>query len=251
MVEVLLRRGRRAEADRPTAAVEYAEMGWPVCRGAVPRTDSGRLRPSLAPWGQPRGTGRACSCDRVGCPAPGAHPISPAWQIEASSDPAEVARWWRERPDASIILVTGRLFDVLDVPAQAGMLALERMGRSPAATGPVALTADDRALFFATTRGAPADEHEWWSCHLDCEPDSFAPVAGLRWHCRSSYVVAPVRAGRGPGAHWIRDPRKHGLPDGLRLLEFLADACEEVPRLSRHTMSPACTSAPARLSRVA
>jgi hypothetical protein len=53
-------------------------------------------------------------------------------------------------------------------------------------------------------------------------------VAGLRWHCRDSYVVAPARVGRGPGAHWIRDPREHDLPDCLQLLEYLADACEEV-----------------------
>jgi hypothetical protein len=228
MVEVLLRRGRRGEAGKAADAVEYAEMGWPVCLGAVPRGDSGRLlRPPL-PRAHARPSGRACSCDRVGCPAPGAHPVSPAWQIEASADPAEVARWWRDRPDASIILVTGRVFDVLDVPDGAGAVALRRTRQSPAAMGPVAFTADDRALFFATTRGAPADEDEWWSCHLDCEPDSFAPVAGLRWHCRDSYVVAPARTGRGAGAHWIRDPREHRLPDSLRLLEFLADACEEV-----------------------
>jgi Bifunctional DNA primase/polymerase, N-terminal len=195
----------------------------------VPRGGSGRHRvAALAARGQRRGSGRACSCDRIGCPAPGAHPVSAAWQIEASSNPAEVARWWRDRPEASIILVTGRVFDVLDVPARAGLLALERISRSPA-MGPVALSADDRALFFATTRGAPADEDEWWSCHLDCEPDSFAAVTGLRWHCRDSYVVAPARTGRGPGAHWIQDPRGHSLPDCLRLLEFLADACEEAP----------------------
>ncbi len=229
MVDVMLRRRHRTEAGRLTAAVEYAEMGWPVVPGAVPRDDGSRhhhLRPSLTPRDAVRETGRACSCDRIGCPAPGAHPVSAAWQIEASSDPAEVARWWRERPDASIILVTGRVYDVLDVPAAAGTAALGRMDRSPAGTGPVALTADDRALFFVTTRGAPADEDEWWSCHLDCEPDSFDPVAGLRWHCRDSYVVAPARGARGHAAHWIRDPRVHPLPDGLRLLEFLADACE-------------------------
>jgi len=234
MADVLPRRGRRADAGRlAAAAVEFAEMGWPVCPGAFsPRADSGRyLRsPRAGRAGPHGGTGRACSCDRIGCPAPGAHPVSAAWQIEASSDPAEVGRWWRDRPEATIILVTGRAFDVLDVPAGAGLAALERMGPSPAVTGPVALSADDRALFFVATRGAPADEDEWWSCHLDCEPDSFAPVAGLRWHCRDSYVVAPARTGRGPGAHWIRDPRQHGLPDGLRLLEFLADACEEVLR---------------------
>ena len=247
MVEVLLR--RRADAGkRGITAAEFAELGWPLCPGAVTsRTDSARHRmPALVArghsrggggsragghsrgGGQPLASGRACSCDRIGCPAPGAHPVSAAWQIEASCDPAEVSRSWRDRPDASIILVTGRVFDVLDVPAGAGLLALERMSRSPAVMGPVALSADDRALFFVTTRGAPADEDEWWSCHLDCEPDSFAPVAGLRWHCRDSYVVAPARTGRGPGAHWIRDPREHALPDCLRLLEYLADVCEEV-----------------------
>jgi hypothetical protein len=234
MVEVLPRRARRrADAgERAAAAADFAELGWPVCPGAVtPRTEAARHRvPALVARGQPRGSGRACSCDRIGCPAPGAHPISAAWQIEASSDPADAARWWRERPDASIILVTGRVFDVLDVPARAGQLALERISHSPAAMGPVALSADNRALFFASTRGAPADEDEWWSCHLDCEPDSFTPVAGLRWHCRDSYVVAPARTGRRPGAHWIRDPTEYQLPDGLRLLEFLADACEEVLR---------------------
>jgi hypothetical protein len=251
MLEVSLRRARRAEADRLADAVEYAERGWPVCPGAIPRYGASRqaagrqfggrqLRPALAGRGAPRGgeqgkvrdTGRACSCDRIGCPAPGAHPVSAAWQIEASSEPAEVSKWWRERPEAHIIRVTGRVFDVLDVPAAAGLLALGRMDHQhPAITGPVALNANDRAFFFVTTRGAPADEYEWWSCHLDCEPDdSFAPVAGLRWHCRDSYVVAPARGGRGPAPQWIRDPREHPLPDGLRLLEFLADACEEVLR---------------------
>src|SRR5215469_2729713 len=177
MVEVALRRARRTEAGRLAAAVEYAEMGWPVCPGAVPRDGGSRLKRSSLLRSVARDTRRACSCDRIGCPAPGAHPVSAAWQIEASSDTGEVARCWRERPEANIILVTGRVFDVLDVPAAAGTVALERMDRSPAATGPVALTADDRAFFFVTTRGAPADEDEWWSCHLDCEPDSFAPAA--------------------------------------------------------------------------
>ena len=233
MVEVLPRRARRrADAGgRAAAPADFAELGWPVCPGAVtPRMGATRHRvPALVARSQLRGSGRACSCDRIGCPAPGAHPISAAWQIEASCDPAEVSRWWRDRPEASIILVTGRVFDVLDVPARAGSLALERMA-AKAVMGPVALSADNRALFFAATRGAPADEDEWWSCHLDCEPDSFAPVTGLRWHCRDSYVVAPARTGRRPGAHWIRDPREHALPDCLRLLEYLADACEEVLR---------------------
>ena len=124
-----------------------------------------------------------------------------------------------------MILVTGRVFDVLDVPVAAGSAALGQMEAAGAAVGPVAVVGQDRMLFFVVTRGSPADEDEWWSCGLDCEPESV--VQGLRWHCRDSYVLAPPsrdgparpRAGSGP-------PHEHPLPDALRLLEYLVDACE-------------------------
>ena len=84
-----------------------------------------------------------------------------------------------------------------------------------------------RALFFVGTRGAPADEDEWWPSQLDREPDDIAPVAGMRWHCRDSYVLAPPsRYGTGQDVRWVRPPVR-ALPDALRLLEYLVDACEE------------------------
>ena len=211
-------RGRRRRAGERTAvaAVRYAALGWPVCTGAYP------------PGKRSGGPVRACSCDRVGCPAPGAHPMSPAWQIQASDNPDQVARAWQAAPDANVILVTGRVFDVLDVPAQVGTAALARMERAGVRPGPVAISGD-RAHFYVATRGAPADEDEWWSCHLDSEPEIMADVAGLRWHTRDSYVLAPPsRHGSGPPARWVRDPAGSPLPDGLRLLEVLADVCEEV-----------------------
>jgi len=131
-------------------------------------------------------------------------------------------------PEANVILATGRVFDVLDVPAAVGLTALSRMERSGLEPGPVAVTGN-RAHFYIRSRGAPADESEWWSCHLDCEPEEIADVAGLRWHCRDSYVVAPPsRTGSGVLTRWLRDPASHQLPDGVRLLEVLADVCEEV-----------------------
>ena len=222
MADTVLRRGRRRSVERlAAAATGYAAMGWPVCAGAHPPG-----RPQRGAGG-----GRACSCDRVGCPAPGAHPMSPAWQVEASTDPATVWSWWLARPDAGIILVTGRVFDVLDVPAAVGTSALRLMAAAGVRAGPVALSAGDRALFFVRTRGAPADEHEWWSCHLDSEPETVTQVSGLRWHCRDSYVLAPPSGYGGAGtARWLHRPDAHPLPDGLRLLEFLADACEGAAR---------------------
>jgi hypothetical protein len=222
MVDVVRRRsahsrGRTAEQHQPFGLVakHYASMGWPVCTGAHPyRGKRGSIE-----------TGRACSCDRVGCPAPGAHPVSPAWQMQATVDLNVIGDWWETRPEANVVLVTGRVFDVLDVPAAAGSAALERMTAAGAAVGPVAGLAEDRMLFFVLTRGSPADEDEWWSCGLDCEPESVSP--GLRWHCRDSYVLAPPSVyGGGLTARWLRSPREHPLPDALRLLEYLADALE-------------------------
>ncbi|SRR6266568_6993352 len=219
MVDVMRRRGRGRAAERhqPLGAVaaQYASMGWPVCAGAHSYRGT---RAAMEP-------GRACSCDRVGCPAPGAHPVSPAWQMQASVDLSVIQNWWETRPEANVILVTGRVFDVLDVPVAAGSAALAQMEAAGAAVGPVAVLGQDRMLFFVITRGSPADEDEWWSCGLDSEPESV--VVGLRWHCRDSYVLAPPsRSADGLAARWLRPPRERPLPDALRLLEYLVDACE-------------------------
>ena len=222
MVDTMLRRGRRRAAGRQAAAAaSYAAMGWPVCAGAYP--------PPRAPRGSD--AVRGCSCDRMGCPAPGAHPVSAAWQVEATADPVAVDATWAARPDANVILVTGRVFDVLDVPARLGATALNLMARAGVRPGPVALSAGDRALFFVLTRGAPQDEQEWWSCHLDNAPEELSEVSALRWHTRDSYVIAPPSRLPGAGAaRWLREPASHPLPDGVRLLEVLADACEGVPQ---------------------
>lgn len=224
MVDVMRRRGRgragrgrAAERHEPlgAAAARYASMGWPVCAGAHPYRGT---RAAIEP-------GRACSCDRVGCPAPGAHPVSPAWQMQATVDLETIQSWWETRPEANVILVTGRVFDVLDVPAAAGVAALGQMEAAGVAAGPVAVLGSDRMLFFVVTRGSPADEDEWWSCGLDSEPESV--VQGLRWHCRDSYVLAPPSLlGDGLAGRWLRPPWERPLPDALRLLEYLVDACE-------------------------
>ncbi|HEV7930994.1 MAG TPA: bifunctional DNA primase/polymerase [Actinomadura sp.] len=205
-------RRQRGRDRMAVAARDYAALGWACIPGAHPLT---------------RGD-RACSCDRVGCPDPGAHPVSAAWGLEAGMDPAVLTRWWNERPQANIILPTGRVFDVFDIPAAAGAMALDRIRRTGVPVGPVAASGDERHLFFVATRGAPQDEDEWWSCHLDCSPENVAETPGMRWHCRDSYVVAPPSVLPQGEVTWIRPPDDSPLPDPLRLLEVLADSCEQV-----------------------
>ena len=170
--------------------------------------------------------GYRCSCDRVGCPAPARHPVSFAWQTQATTDPEQIARWLARDPQANFVTATGRTHDVLDVPEEAGRIALERLLELDA-VGPVA-AGDGRYLFFTATRGTPEDEDEWWPCELDSHPDTLEEHPGLRWHCRGSYVLLPPSALPDDTAvRWVHGP-EHPLPDPLRVLDVLTDACTTV-----------------------
>lgn len=182
----------------------------------------------LAPAAHPSGVSAfRCSCDRVGCPTPGMHPVSFAWQTEATADPQMVDQWLRTLPLANFVTATGSNHDVLDVPAEAGRAALDRVAAQGAPVGPVASYGEERLLFFTATRGTPADEDEWWPCELDCHPETVDEHPGLRWHCRGSYVLLPPS--RLPSGHVVGWLPGHGperpLPDPLPLLEILTDAC--------------------------
>ncbi|MFF4228107.1 bifunctional DNA primase/polymerase [Streptomyces sp. NPDC001820] len=166
-----------------------------------------------------------CSCERMGCPTPGRHPVSFAWQTQSTTDPAQIERWAEGQPEANFITATGMVHDVLDVPLEAGRSALARLLERGIEVGPVAESGADRMLFFTATRGTPEDEDEWWPCELDCHPETMDEHPGLRWHCRGSYVLVPPA--RLPGelaVAWVRGP-EHPLPDPLTLLETLTDAC--------------------------
>jgi hypothetical protein len=146
--------------------------------------------------------------------------------VQATTDTTLLTRWWERDPEANVILPTGRVFDVFDVPQAAGYQALTTMEQSGPPTGPVAAQGD-RVLFFVATRGAPEDEDEWWSCRLDCHPETIDDTPGLRWHCRDSYVLAPPSAlVTGALVSWLRPPTGLPLPDPVRVLEHLADALD-------------------------
>ncbi|WP_037906413.1 bifunctional DNA primase/polymerase [Actinacidiphila yeochonensis] len=181
----------------------------------------------VAPAAHPDGFG--CSCERIGCPIPGLHPISPAWQTQASTDPQRVEDWLRVHPMANVVAATGEHVDVLDVPVEAGLVALERLSADAATLGPVAALGEERMLFFTETRGTPADEDEWWPCELDSHPETAEERPGIRWHCRGSYVLLPpARLPSGDIVRWLPDLGPDlPLPDPLPVLDILTDACAQ------------------------
>ncbi len=182
----------------------------------------------VAPAAHPEGFG--CSCDRIGCPIPGLHPVSLAWQTQASTDPQRVDQWLRTQPLANFVTATGRDHDVLDVPAEAGRLALERLtvdtatrrARSPrgARTGccssprraarPSTRTSGGRASWTATPR-----------------PPTSTPVSG---GTAAAATCCCRRPGCPPGTAWSGSPDLGPdlpLPDPLPVLDILTDACAQ------------------------
>lgn len=205
--------GIRRRRDEPDALAAFVARGFAVVPAAAPR-------------------GPACSCSRVGCPSPGRHPLSYGWRTEASADPAQLERWRTRMPGGNFASPTGTTHDVLDVPASAGELALAALLAATEPVGPVAQCADgDRYLFFTLPRARVTDPDgleadEWWPCELDAHPDADLGGPGVRWHTRGSYVlVPPARSMTGGRARWVHGDQA-ALPDPVRLLGALADACE-------------------------
>ncbi|MBM9505349.1 bifunctional DNA primase/polymerase [Actinacidiphila acididurans] len=221
---------RPTRPPRSSRSARSARGGLPAGpapeRDEMTRAAAGAGYP-VAPAAHPDGFG--CSCDRVGCPIPGLHPISPAWQTQATTDPQKIDHWLRTNPLANFVTATGAEHDVLDVPADAGRLALERLTADAATLGPVAALGEERLLFFTLTR-ATADEDEWWPCALDSNPETPDEHPGIRWHTRGSYVLLPPsRMLDGTGVTWLDGLGPDlPLPDPLPVLDILADACAQV-----------------------
>ncbi|MFJ9342789.1 bifunctional DNA primase/polymerase [Streptomyces sp. NPDC101733] len=169
------------------------------------------------------GDGReTCSCGAADCTAPGAHPTVKEWASLASGSAVGVRRNWARHPQASILLPTGRTFDVLDVPDSAGFLALARLERHQRTLGPVALTPDHRMLFFvlpgAGVKMADLVRKSGWS----------PSMIDLAARGEGEFVPAPPTryGGRGP-VQWARKPTpaNRWLPDTEELIDALAYAC--------------------------
>ncbi|MFI8433802.1 bifunctional DNA primase/polymerase [Streptomyces sp. NPDC079020] len=190
------------------AAVRYAEeRHWDVFPGTWLEAVDGRNR---------------CSCGDDGCAAPGAHAPRPDWAGQATGSAAAARRMWSKHPKASVLLPTGRTFDVIEVPESAGFLALARMERMDLTLGPVTCTPDRRMMFFVL-------------------PGAAAKVSGLvrtlGWNAESidltgigegHYVAGPPTRVGGRGAvQWAcrPTPANRWLPDAEELISPLAYAC--------------------------
>jgi hypothetical protein len=97
------------------AALAYAARGIPVYPAHWPRPIMGGAR-------------LGCSCPRgPECDRPAKHPLVRHGVNDATTNQAQLKRWWQRWPDANIGLATGVVFDALDVDGPAGVAALSQL----------------------------------------------------------------------------------------------------------------------------
>jgi hypothetical protein len=178
------------------AALGYASHGWAVTPGAPL-------------------TGHRFDCGRPGCPIMTCHPALDSWSDAASLDPDRIMSWWGRRAH-SVLLITGEMFDALEVPAALGLRALGAARlRGPDmadARGPVAVTADGQWLFLVRP-GTP----------LRAELEHRLDVVR---HGRGSWIpAAPTRTPEGP-VRWASPPAETQwrLPVAEVVQEVLVEA---------------------------
>ncbi|WP_328638340.1 hypothetical protein [Streptomyces canus] len=176
--------------DPATAARAYLSLEWPVALGH-------RHRPK-----------QGCTCERPGCPLPGAHPVAGAERLDAESLP----RALETAPGAGLIAFTER-FDAVLVPRQVGMAAMVLLDREKPVTCLIS-GSDVYALLVLPSTGRYA---------------AVDPKVEVRTGEEGWIALPPSRGVRWDTSPWIEgttEPRK--LIHGSEIRHQLADCFQVV-----------------------
>ncbi len=177
------------------AAYRYARHGWPVLPGAY--LDADRFR-----------------CGPI-CPTVACHPALDQWLGAGSHRQTDIDDWWSAQP-FSVLLTTGTVFDVIEVPATVGAAAA---ARTP--PGPIAITPTGRWMFFVAAGETLSPDFD----------DHYDVVA----HSHGSWVPAPPTRTPHGRLHWHTPPTwsQWRLPDPYAVQAVLAAHLRPLGRPTR------------------
>ena len=146
-----------------------------------------------------------CSCGDAECGSPGKHPRTSRGVKNASTDPAQIKRWWNTYPDANVGAATGGGLRVLDVdPRNCGDAALAQLeaerGSLPK-TVTVETGGGGQHLYFRVPKGAtnscgkagPGLDIKGEGGYVVAPPSLHASGGNYRWRERLSDIeIAPL-----------------------------------------------------------
>ncbi|SNR58671.1 Bifunctional DNA primase/polymerase, N-terminal [Actinoplanes regularis] len=126
------------------------------------------------PLHTPSPGGCTCAAGRR-CSSPGKHPRLPHGLHEASTDPAQIRRWWARWPHANIGLATGGVLDVCDIDTPEALRRVLDLLDVVKPPGPLVRTGHGWHLWYASS-GLPS---------------RIGVLPGMDWRGKGGLVVAP------------------------------------------------------------
>jgi hypothetical protein len=165
-----------------------------------------------------------------------------AWLASAGAHPRSTLAYWRERPDAPVVLPCGTAFDVVNAPAVFGRRMLDRLWDQGPGSGPVAVHRGRMLLFAApgTAHRLPSllEWEAWGSRGEEGDGGRTGGVPPLLCHGNGDAVTVPApvggaRLGRST-SRWLvaPDTRRPWLPGPDVLLWAAVRAARETVRIS-------------------
>jgi Bifunctional DNA primase/polymerase, N-terminal len=182
------------------AALGYAARGIPVY-------------PAHWPCPAPDGASPGCSCRHgAACDRPAKHPLVRHGIHDATTDPAQLQRWWQRWPQANLGLATGIIFDALDIDGPAGLAALRQLARTAGLRFPGPLVATGGGGW-----------HHWFTpTGLGNRPPR--SLAHIDWRGIGGCVLAPPSHHiSGERYRWLRQLDQTPLPEVPTALRALLD----------------------------
>jgi Bifunctional DNA primase/polymerase, N-terminal len=188
------------------AALGYAARGIPVYPTHWPRRIPGEA--SLA-----------CSCRRgAACDRPAKHPLVRHGIHDATTDSAQLERWWRRWPQANVGLATGIVFDALDIDGPSGLAALHKLQEAAGLRLPGPLVAT----------GGGGWHH--WFCPTGLGNRPPRDLDHIDWRGLGGCVLAPPsRHSSGGTYRWLRNLDQTPLPEVPAALRDLLDPDHPIP----------------------
>jgi hypothetical protein len=196
------------------AALGYAARGIPVYPVHWPRPIPDQAS--------------VCSCRRgPGCDRPAKHPLVRHGLHDATCDPGQLQDWWQRWPMANVGLVTGVVFDALDIDGPAGLAALGELQQAVGQRLPGPLVATGGGGW-----------HHWFApTGLGNRPPR--GLAHIDWRGRGGCVLAPPsRHISGRTYQWRRDLDQAPLPEVPAALRMLLDPEPPPPTQPTRTAGP-------------
>ena len=212
-----------------------ATLGWPVAPGNTP-SDGDASAGDSSEGDSSNSTGTRATAPRsviATSASPATGPGGSAWltpgpwQWAASSLPSIVRAVWRLSPGAPVLAALGRTvpgalrLGIVDVPALVGVAVLERLGKNPAAAGPI--TDGQGRIRFLVDLGADEEPEyglaKWREAGVD-----------LRVWGPGRYCPLPTPGAVGPS--WVvwaipPDPERRALPHARQVTAMLDRAVRD------------------------